>query len=149
MGKKFTAIVVIAAALAFGIPQSANAVTLSYGYRAEGTLVSMTNSARKNRGLRTYVVKSDLVSIARQQSLRMARSSTLYHNPNLRTVVKSWRIVGENVGHSHSAAAVHRAFMNSTYHRANILDRAFTQVGIGVVIKGDRIWVTQVFRKPA
>jgi hypothetical protein len=40
------------------------------------------------------------------------------------------------------------AFMQSPGHRANILDSDFTEIGIGVVVTSDRIWVTQVFREP-
>jgi hypothetical protein len=40
---------------------------------------------------------------------------------------------------------LHLAFMNSTGHRANILDTAYTHVGLGVVVEGSTIWVAQVF----
>ena len=79
----------------------------------------------------------------------MAARSTLFHNPNLTTDVRNWRYVGENVGYGPDALSVHRAFMHSTHHRANILDRDYTQLGIGAVVVNGRVWVAQVFRRPA
>ena len=38
--------------------------------------------------------------------------------------------------------------MHSPPHKANILDRDYTQVGIGAVVKNGRVWVAQVFRRP-
>jgi hypothetical protein len=63
--------------------------------------------------------------------------------------VSNWRWVGENVGYGPDWRTVETAFMNSPGHRANILDRDYSQIGIGVVISGNRIWITQVFRSPS
>jgi peptidoglycan hydrolase-like protein with peptidoglycan-binding domain len=79
----------------------------------------------------------------------MASKNSLYHNPNLTSDVKNWRWVGENVGYGGDSRSLHQAFMNSAPHRANILDRDFTEVGIGVVVRAGRVWVAEVFRKPA
>jgi hypothetical protein len=38
--------------------------------------------------------------------------------------------------------------MNSPGHRANILDRDYTEVGIGAVTVAGRVWVAEVFRRP-
>ena len=78
----------------------------------------------------------------------MAGSSRLYHNPRLTSDVTNWRWVGENVGYGPSVASVHTAFMNSPAHKANILDRDYTEVGIGVVVANGRVWVAEVFRRP-
>jgi peptidoglycan hydrolase-like protein with peptidoglycan-binding domain len=56
--------------------------------------------------------------------------------------------VGENVGYGPDALTVHAAFMNSAPHRANILDRDYTEVGIGAVTVNGRVWVAEVFRRP-
>ena len=47
-----------------------------------------------------------------------------------------------------ASASVHTAFMNSPAHKANILDRDYTEVGIGAVVANGRVWVAQVFRRP-
>lgn len=78
----------------------------------------------------------------------MARTGVLEHNPDLSGQVTGWRSLAENVGYGGDEQSVHRALMNSSGHRANILDPRFTQIGIGVAWSGGRVWVTQVFREP-
>ena len=115
---------------------------------AEDSLTARLNGARSDQGLPSLAPRSDLVAVARAQATRMADSGTLYHNPNLTTDVANWRWVGENVGYGPDVQTVHVAFMNSDAHRANILDTDFTEVGVGVVERGDRVWVAEVFRRP-
>lgn len=115
----------------------------------EAEFVAKVNASRQAAGLQSYAVASDLTSIARSHSARMASSNSLYHNPSLTSQVSNWQAVGENVGTGPNVDDLHTAFMNSPDHRANILDRDFTQVGIGVAVdKKGTIWVTQVFRQP-
>lgn len=138
------ATVVVGAALATGAPAYAAAPAAM-----EADFVARTNAARAAAGLPGYAVAADLVSVARQQSARMAARGTIYHNPNLTTDVAGWQAVGENVGEGPSVADLSSAFLASPSHRANLLDRSFTQVGIGVVVDANGIvWVTQVFRQP-
>jgi uncharacterized protein YkwD len=115
---------------------------------AEDGLTARLNGARSDQGLPSLATRSDLVAVARAQATRMADSGTLYHNPNLTTDVTNWRSVGENVGYGPDVQTVHVAFMNSEGHRANILDTDYTEVGVGVVERGDRVWVAEVFRRP-
>ena len=129
-------------------PPAASAATIHVSASKESGMVRLTNAARTKNHLKGYRVNAELTRVARQHALRMARENRLYHNPRLRYSVTSYRYLGENVGYSPSIATVQRAFMQSPSHRANILDRDFTQVGIGVVVAGDRIWVTEVFRRP-
>jgi hypothetical protein len=111
-------------------------------------IVRSVNASRVAHGLRPYVWRSDLSSVAQAWSVKMARASRLSHNPRLATQVTNFRWVGENVGYGPTWLKVEQAFMRSTAHRANILDRQFTQIGIGVSVSGGRIWITQVFRQP-
>ena len=115
---------------------------------AEDSLTARLNGARSDQGLPSLAPRSDLVAVARAQATRMADSGTLYHNPNLTTDVANWRWVGENVGYGPDALTVHVAFMNSPAHKANILDRDYTEVGIGAVTVNGRVWVAEVFRRP-
>lgn len=115
---------------------------------AEDSLTARLNGARSDQGLPSLAPRSDLVAVARAQATRMADSGTLYHNPNLTTDVANWRWVGENVGYGPDALTVHVAFMNSPAHKANILDRDYTEFGIGAVTVDGRVWVAEVFRRP-
>jgi len=114
----------------------------------EGAFVSKLNRERSARSIHRLAVRSDLVAVARAQASRMASRRSLYHNPNLTRDVRNWRWVGENVGYGPSAGSIHTAFMNSPAHKANIVDRDYTEVGIGVVVRNGRVWVAEVFRKP-
>lgn len=139
-----TASMLVLAALVTGAvtagPASASTV--------EDHFTSKLNHARTTRGIPALHVRAALVKVAREQALRMANKNRLYHNPHLTTDVKDWKWVGENVGFGPSSKTVHRAFMHSAPHRANILDRHYTQVGIGAVTRNGRIWVAQVFKRP-
>jgi hypothetical protein len=87
-----------------------------------------------------------MVAVTRKHSDVMATQENLHHNLGLGSDIVNWRRVAENVGVGGSVASLHKAFMNSPGHRANILDPKVTQIGVGVVGKGTRTWVTEVFR---
>jgi hypothetical protein len=112
-------------------------------------VLSAVNSERAGAGRRPLSLRSDLSGVAYRWSQKMAASGTLKHNPNLTGQVSGWRWVGENVGYGPTWRAVHVALMNSPSHRANILDRDYSQIGIGVVVRNGRVWITQVFRAPS
>jgi uncharacterized protein YkwD len=115
----------------------------------ESQFVAGINAARAAAGMAPYSVAGDLISVARSHSSAMASSQSLYHNPSLTTQVTNWQVVGENVGEGPSVNDLRLAFMNSPEHRANILDRDYTQVGVGVVVDSHgTIWVTEDFRQP-
>jgi uncharacterized protein YkwD len=114
----------------------------------ESAVTSKINSARASRGLPRLTTRSDLVAVARGQAQRMAARNVLYHNPSLAQQVRNFRWVGENVGYGPSVALVHNAFMGSPGHKANLLDRDYTEVGVGAVWANGRVWIAQVFRRP-
>lgn len=109
---------------------------------------ALINVERAKRDLGALQVSSDVVSVARRHSDRMARSWDLHHNPTFSTEITGWQRVAENVGYGPRVEAIHDALMNSEGHRRNILDDRITQVGIGVVVRDGRVWVTQNFRRP-
>jgi uncharacterized protein YkwD len=115
---------------------------------SERQFVSSINVARHAAGRPALSTSSDLTSVARAWAAKMAASNTLKHNPNLTSQITNWRYAGENVGVGGDVVTLHKAFMASAPHRANILDRDFTQVGVGVVMGGGRMWVVEVFRTP-
>ncbi|MBW3561725.1 MAG: CAP domain-containing protein [Actinobacteria bacterium] len=131
------------------IPLAARPADATVDSGAESRFVQLVNQARARAGLPALSVASDLVSVARRHSVRMADSGDLYHNPNVASEVSGWQKLGENVGRGPTVDSIHEAFLNSPGHRANVLSRDFTQVGVGVEVReGGRIWVTQVFRLP-
>jgi len=113
----------------------------------ESCFVSAINSARASAGVGSLGVNGALVTMARTWSATMAAAGQIYHNPNLTTLAPSnWLNLGENVGVGPTCDALAQAFMNSPEHRANILDPAFSTVGVGVVDTADgTIYVTEDF----
>jgi uncharacterized protein YkwD len=114
-----TASLLVLAALVTGAvtAQPAGASTV------EDNFTHRLNHARTIRGLPALHVRAALVTVARAQAARMASRDLLYHNPNLTTDVRNWQYLGENVGYGPAVRVIHRAFMHSPPHRANILDR--------------------------
>lgn len=110
--------------------------------------VSSINAARAAAGLAPYAVAGDLAAVAQNWSAQMAAAGGISHNPNLTTQVSDWQEVGENVGEGPDEPAINSAFLNSPEHRANILDTGYTQVGVGVTVAGDVVYVVEDFREP-
>ena len=147
MKLKRPAAMFVIAALALGI-LSALATPASALTTEESRFVSLHNNTRASRGLSKLSSQSDLVTVARRHSGRMASKGTIWHNPNLANEVGgNWTVLGENVGMGPDVDSLFDAFMNSTGHRANILDRDYNQFGVGVVIKDGTIYVTVVFAR--
>lgn len=145
--------VLTAFALLFGVMVTSSVSTAAPAAaaaspRAEAVFVAKINKERAHRKVRRLVVRADLVRVARAQAARMASQHRMYHNPRLGSQVRNYRWVGENVGYSSSATKLHVALMRSPSHKANIVDRGYTEVGVGVVVRGGRIWMVQVFRQP-
>lgn len=143
-----TSAAIAASVLPSSLATSAQGTTLSYSVANERSMVNLTNQDRIRHGLRAYRTSSELARVARSQAMRMATTNRLYHNPQLRYAVTSYRWVGENVGYSPNSGSLEKAFMASPAHRANILNRKYTQIGIGAVVVNGRLWVSEVFRQP-
>jgi uncharacterized protein YkwD len=115
---------------------------------SERYMASLINRSRASHNRAALSLNSSLSNYARRWSATMAAKNRLYHNASLATWLQnwSWRILGENVGVGTSVRGLHVAFMNSPPHRANILDRRFRTVGVGIVVRDGRTWVTVIFR---
>lgn len=139
--KRFLLLIGLTAGIWIGMSAVAHA--------SEACFTASINSERSARGIPTLSVDSRLVDIARRHSGRMASQGTIFHNSNLpNEAPPEWQALGENVGMGGSCASIHRAFMNSSSHAANILDTRFNFVGVGVVTTSDgTIYVTEVFMK--
>lgn len=114
----------------------------------EATFRTLVNQERQRRGLGPLAEADDLVAVARHHSADMAERNDVYHNPDLASEVDGWELLGENVGTGATVEEIHDAFMASKVHRDVIIQPRFTQIGVGVVIARDAIWVTEVFRQP-
>ena len=113
------------------------------------------NASRQNAGLGRLTVNLALTGVARNWSDQMAADGQISHNPQVAgQVAGDWTRLGENVGFSSRSGTtgaefvdrLHTAFMNSPGHRANIMGD-FNQVGVGVRMTCDTMWVTVNFMK--
>jgi uncharacterized protein YkwD len=82
---------------------------------------------------------------AQRWANRMAATDQLAHSNLTDGVGGGWSRLGENVGCGGAVHEVHEGFMGSPVHRAAILGREYTSVGIGVAESHGKVWVAQVF----
>lgn len=121
-------------------------------------LLAAINEARAAEGLPALRATSTLGSIAASHASDMATQRRLSHNGSdgsslgqrLNKVGAGFAIAGENVARGRGGAAgmpdVAQAFLASPVHRANLLNPAFQEVGLGVTQEADGSnWITVVF----
>lgn len=115
----------------------------------ESEFVSLINQSRSSAGLASLSVHNDLVIGARNHTAEMIPTGTIFHSSSaeLSSVTTGWSVLGENVGKGPSPSVLHRAFMESPSHKANILGN-FDKVGVGVGHDADgKLYVTVIFMK--
>lgn len=144
VGKSLSILLVVVLAT-IGLSASAGADSGS-----EQEFLSKINSERSSRGLGTLTVDGGLRSHARKHTAEMIAADDLYHSSSaeLKAAAGSgWSAIAENVGRGGTVDSLHKAFMDSSGHRANILGD-FNYVGIGTDTASDgRLYVTVVFMK--
>ena len=111
----------------------------------EAAFVAQINGLRGSLGLAPLQVNANLTAKARSWSAGMAAAGRIWHSVLSDGVTEDWRKLGENVGMGGSVDGLHKAFVNSPHHYENMVDPAFGYVGIGIVMGGDTIYVTEVF----
>lgn len=118
----------------------------------ESEVVRLVNAERSQRGLQPLSANWELSRVARFKSQDMAdnryfsHTSPIYGSPfqMIRSFGLSFRTAGENIAYGQrTPQAVVNSWMNSSGHRANILNASYTQIGVGYVANG-HYW-TQMF----
>jgi hypothetical protein len=125
----------------------------TFAPEAEQEIVRLVNRERQAQGLGALVMDERLRLVAREHSARMATEGEVEHQlpgePKflLRLQMQKLRYdaSGENIAFNIDAAGAHAALMNSPGHRANILERQFNSIGVGVLRTRTGIYVTQDF----
>jgi hypothetical protein len=106
----------------------------------EKLVIKYTNEERMKRGLPALKVAPNLLNLSRQKSTNMARSQNMNHGVSPRPPG------GENIAFNQAnAREVVRAWMNSDGHRANILSRRYSTIGVGMAVGNGPYW-TQMFQ---
>jgi uncharacterized protein YkwD len=96
-------------------------------------LVMLLNAARADIQLPPFREDPALSARAQERAERMCANRTFSHDGyEVAFRGSPYRAMGENLAMGHKdPRAVHGQLMNSAPHRANILKRRFTNVGIG------------------
>ena len=117
------------------------------GTGLRGEMFRLTNDDRADHDRRALDLDAELSRYARRHSQAMADAGEIFHTENLAAKLKDkdWSAAGENVGVGRSLADLEAAFMDSTPHRRNILNRDFDDVAVGVVESDGNFWVTVIF----
>ena len=118
----------------------------------EKEVVRLVNEERAKAGLKPLTYNWELSRVARYKSEDMrernyfAHNSPTYGSPfqMIKSFGISYRTAGENIAKGYSSPErVVNGWMNSSGHRANILNSSFTEIGVGYVYNG-HYW-TQMF----
>ena len=158
----FSAFLVAAKILTLGV-LALGPVTPAYSSTiTETNIISLTNQSRTDNGELSLAQNSELDKAAQAKADDMlARGYFAHVTPDGRTPWSfitaagyNYLIAGENLAVNFTEAEdVETAWMNSPGHRANILNKDFKEIGIGIsqgVYEGhDAIFVVQEFGTPA
>ncbi|WP_059172463.1 SafA/ExsA family spore coat assembly protein [Bacillus sp. FJAT-27445] len=121
----------------------------------EQQVISLTNQERAKHGLKALTHDWELSRVARYKSVDMrdknyfSHTSPTYGSPftMMKNFGVAYRSAGENIAAGQTTAAeVVRAWMNSPGHKANILNKGYTRIGVGYAAGGSqRHYWTQMF----
>ncbi len=118
----------------------------------ENEVIRLVNEQRVKNGLKELQADWELSRVARFKSQDMkdnkyfSHTSPVYGTPfeMIKNFGISYKSAGENIARGQATPqAVVNAWMNSSGHRANILNSTYTKIGVGYVPEG-KYW-TQMF----
>lgn len=121
----------------------------------EQEVIRLVNEIRVQNGLKTLTYDWELSRVARIKSQDMkdnryfSHNSPVYGTPfeMIKNFGISYRSAGENIAKGYATPqAVVNGWMNSSGHRANILNANFTHIGVGYVAGGN-YWTQMFIRK--
>lgn len=133
---------------------NSNAPDHSIKNMAEAILL-LVNTERSKQGLKELTLSQNLTNIATMKSKDMADKNYFSHtSPTYGTPFQmlqdfgvTYRAAGENIAAGQKTAQeVMNSWMNSSGHRANILNASYTELGVGYYVGGSygTYW-TQLF----
>jgi uncharacterized protein YkwD len=139
-------------------PRAGKDEAFSTAPAAEQTIWKLLNADRAHAGLPPLAWDAQLATVARAHSADMQAHGFFGHiSPTTGSAADRAKKAGvdamlilENVARAFTPGEAERGLMNSPGHRANILHREATRVGIGVVYDpaSREILVTQLFSRP-
>jgi uncharacterized protein YkwD len=131
------------------VPSPAAAVDSRSEAKIRNKIEYLINRKRASHGMRRLRVNAKTQYYAKRHAKRMARHRAVFHDSNLRyEIPRGCEAWAENVARTSADNAARSAmtmFMNSSSHRANILSRRMTHMGIGVEKRGNYTYIVQRF----
>jgi len=120
-------------------------------------VVDLVNQERAANGLAALKVNAKLTTVAETKAADMrdnnyfSHTSPTYGSPfdMMKKFGVSYTAAGENIAMGQQTPqAVMTGWMNSSGHRANILNSSFTEIGVGYVTAGNgqTYWVQEFIR---
>lgn len=122
--------------------------------KLEKKMLELINDERQARRLPALSADPQMTRVARAHSLDMIKRKYFSHvtpdgrDPFERMIMAGvrYQTAGENLASGLTIEIAHVMLMNSKGHRANILNRDFGRVGIGVVGDAYGLTISQEFR---
>jgi uncharacterized YkwD family protein len=120
----------------------------------EGELFNLVNDARAEAGVAPLTLSKEISNVARIKADEMRlrnyfdHTSPVYGSPfeMLRSFGIMYKTAGENIAKGQKTAkAVFAAWMNSSGHRANILNESYDEIGIGFSTNGTTSYWVQIY----
>lgn len=107
----------------------------------EQEVFNLINKQRTNNGLAPLKIDEEVQNVARVKAQDMVNNNYFSHNSPtygspfdmLKSFKVSYKTAGENIAGNSSNTAAVNAWMNSSGHKANILNSSFNYTGVGVV----------------
>lgn len=143
-------------------PETDETVHLSYTVKngkvradLEQRMLQLVNTERVKRGLPALQYDPELTQVARAHSVDMfARGYFSHYTPEnkdpfdrMKASGVEFVTAGENLALGRTLSICHTGLMNSPGHRANILNKSFGRLGIGIIDGGFHgLMISQEFR---
>ncbi len=109
-------------------------------------MVDQINILRASAGQQPLRHNIALTKVATAWSQQLADSGEFFHNPSYsKQYPAGFSTWGENIAMNYSAENAQESLKNSPGHYENMVNPRFTDIGIGIVIKDGRVYVTQNF----
>jgi uncharacterized protein YkwD len=146
-------------------PASPSQPVEGFAQEIEQMIFDKTNAERIANGLHAVSPDAALTAIARGHSKDMALNDYFDHSDKngcnsvcrAQAANYAYRTLGENIflmsglenlSAEDAAATITQGWMGSPGHRANILQKAYTLSGVGVYVKGTKLYATTMFSQP-
>src|SRR4051812_685538 len=148
MRRAFLAVSLLACLLPLAVARAGTVASAD-----EVRLLALLNKARAELGAPPFTLDARLIQAARVHSTKMAQQGQISHqfsgesDPSARMGQTGIRFnaSAENVAVAGNVEQAHDGLMHSPGHFANIKNPAYNRIGLGIVRRGNRFYVTEDF----